>query len=100
MGSEVGKISKTELAHWGWLVLIGSFAVVLDVVAKEVIPYLQSTDGTFNAALVAGLTILLELARRFLTNTKTEPSKEDPTKMVPVGDSLLTVMLKKLGLKK
>lgn len=73
MGSPKGKICKQDLQHWGSVAAIACTMSVLDVVGTTVVPQLENAGGTTNTILVTVLTLTVDLARRWLTDTSKNP---------------------------
>lgn len=95
MASPVGKISGADFRHWGYVALMACLAVLLDVVANTVIPDLSKAGGPLNATIVAGLTLLLDLGRRWLTDTrKVSPTEADRQ---VIKSDFFTNLKKRLG---
>ncbi len=70
MASKSFSFSKDDFARWGWTVLAGVVATVLDIVALQVIPALSEAGGPANAAIVAVLTLVIDLVRRYMADTR------------------------------
>lgn len=83
MASKSFSINKDDFARWGWTVLAGVIATVLDIIALQVIPALAEAGGPANAAIVAVLTLVVDLVRRYMSDTtKVSPQESVNTTVV------------------
>lgn len=98
MASPAGKINGDDFRHWGYVALMACLAALLDVAANVVIPELSEAGGSVNATIVAVLTLVLDLARRWLSDTR-KVTPEEADKQV-IKDDFFTKLAKKLGFRK
>lgn len=98
MASPAGKITVDDFKRWGILFLQVVIAGAIDITAQTVIPELQALGGPINSAIALGLTLVLDLARRYLTDTRKVPPTEAESLVVKEG--FITSLFKKLGMKK
>lgn len=98
MASPAGKISGDDFRHWGYVALMACLAALLDVVANTVVPSLQEAGGTTNALIVSILTLVLDLVRRWLSDTR-KVTETEADKQV-IKDDFFSKVLRKLGFKK
>lgn len=63
------KLDKKDFIRWGWIALAAAIAAVLDVITIYVVPDLQTMGGTM-ALVATALVLLVDLARRYVTDTR------------------------------
>ena len=78
MGSPKGQICKQDIHHWGQVATVAVTMSVLDVVGTTVIPELQNAGGTTNCIIVTVLTLLGDLIRRWISDTRNRTPNATP----------------------
>lgn len=81
MPSKPKTIDLTDIKRWSILVGIGAAIGAVDVVATQVIPEVGEIGGPTNVMIVLVLTFLVDLSRRYLTDTRI-PVKEEEVKLI------------------
>jgi hypothetical protein len=92
MASKPMSLSKTDFKRWGWIFLSGLIAYSLDFIVMYILPDLRATDGTTNALVVTVLTLLVDLGRRFVMDTR-KVAVSEAKELMTNGKKLLPFIL-------
>lgn len=83
-------LDKTDFKRWGVIVLIGAIAGALNAIGLQIIPEMQEFDNGMIGAVALALTVLIDLARRFISDTRLIPKRDDE-KLIVVDDENLPI---------
>jgi hypothetical protein len=102
MPSKAKSIDVIDIKRWGVIVLIGATIGAINAVAGQVIPEISEMEGSTNTIIVLALTMAVDFARRYLTDTRviqpqeveklivnTENEQSVPEKRVSLVDWIL-----------
>lgn len=82
--SSPGQLDRLDVKRW--LILAGTTVLValIDFAARTVVPELEKMGGPTNALIALGLTLAIDFARRWLTNTNVVKPEDVPKIQVDV----------------